>query len=106
MNCHNCQTELHEDEVIWATEDGELNTDSGNPYCVKCCPEIKERCTSCGKAKDDVEVRYSFGIYAGRLCVDCCGKYRDNCGIDQPQGRAEDTDEFVYGGYEAVYGDE
>jgi hypothetical protein len=43
-------------------------------------------CTGCGKDSDSVEIRYSFGIYAGRLCDTCCGKYRDNCGLNQPQG--------------------
>jgi hypothetical protein len=42
-------------------------------------------CTSCGEERDDVERRYSFGFYAGRLCEDCCLHYRDHCGIDQPQ---------------------
>ena len=62
-------------------------------------------CTGCGEERDDVQDRYSFGIYAGRLCVPCCGKYRDNCGIDQDQGRVEDLDEFEYGGYAAIEGD-
>jgi hypothetical protein len=63
-------------------------------------------CTSCGEEKDDVETRYSFGIYAGRLCKKCCMKYRDHCGIDQNQGRVEDLDEFEAGGYEAIYGEQ
>ncbi len=45
-----------------------------------------EFCTSCGEERSDVEERDSFGIYAGRLCVECCGKYRDNCGLDGEQG--------------------
>lgn len=54
------------------------------------------RCTSCGRERNDVEERYSFGIYAGRLCEDCCYKYRDHCGIDQPQGNPyTDLDEQV-----------
>ena len=47
------------------------------------------RCTRCGKVKPDVEERYSFGVYAGRLCTECCFGYRDHCGIDQEQGRPE-----------------
>ena len=61
-------------------------------------------CTSCGTTEGDIAPRYSFGIYAGRLCVACCGKFRDNCGVGQEQGRVEDLDEFAHGGYDAVYG--
>ena len=64
------------------------------------------KCTSCGEEKEDVMERYSFGFCAGRLCVACCKKYRDNCGLDQDQGKVEDTHEFEYGGYDAVYGEE
>ena len=62
-------------------------------------------CTGCGEERDDVERRYSFGFYAGRLCEKCCTRYRDNCGLDQPQGDQTDTDEFVRGGYAALDGD-
>ena len=62
-------------------------------------------CTSCGELKEDVQQRYSFGIYAGRLCTECCSKYRDNCGIGESQGRVEDLDEFERGGYDAIDGD-
>lgn len=51
------------------------------------------RCTSCGKEKNSTEERYSFGVYAGRLCTDCCYGYRDHCGIDQNQGNPADLDE-------------
>lgn len=40
-SCHECDTNLTEDEVIWATEDGVL-TMNGNPYCDACLPEEKE----------------------------------------------------------------
>jgi len=62
-------------------------------------------CTSCGEPKEDVQERYSFGMYAGRLCTECCSKYRDNCGIGESQGRVEDLDEFERGGYDAIDGD-
>ena len=63
-------------------------------------------CTSCSEERNDVERRWSFGFYAGRLCEKCCRKYRDHCGLDSPQGSVEDTDEFVRGGYDAVYGED
>lgn len=49
-------------------------------------------CTKCGSTKD-VDTRYSFGVYAGRLCLKCCGAYRDNCGVGQPQGDYRELDE-------------
>lgn len=63
-------------------------------------------CTSCCEERDDVERRYSFGFYAGRLCEDCCMKYRDHCGLDQVQGAVEELAEFEAGGYEAIYGED
>jgi len=46
---------------------------------------VKYRCRRCGSTKQ-VEERYSFGVYAGRLCKRCCYGYSDHCGIDQRQG--------------------
>jgi len=43
-------------------------------------------CTGCGEERDDVEERYSFGVYAGKLCLPCCSKYRDNCGEEREDG--------------------
>jgi len=58
--------------------------------------EGMERCTKCGKMRNDVEPRTSYGIYAGKLCEPCCGSYRDNCGLDQPQGNPyTDLDEQI-----------
>ena len=51
------------------------------------------RCGKCGEIRDDVEDRDSYGIYAGRFCVPCCSSYRDNCGVDRPQGDPADLDE-------------
>lgn len=50
------------------------------------------RCWLCGKKSENVEDRYSFGVYAGRLCLECCFKYRDHCGIDGEQGRPEELE--------------
>jgi hypothetical protein len=41
FSCHECDTDLTEDEVTWATDDGVL-TMNGNPYCDGCLPEEKE----------------------------------------------------------------
>jgi len=65
-----------------------------------------ETCTSCGKKDDTVERQYSFGAYAGMICKECAMKYRDHCGIDGDQGAVEELDEFAYGGYDAIYGEE
>ncbi len=75
-------------------------TEDGYPFSAQVCDlsqarrmcdwiqEIREehRCTRCGMARNDVEERYSFGVYAGKLCISCCAGYRDNCGLDQGQG--------------------
>jgi hypothetical protein len=37
--CHECQTWIDQDEIVWAMENGTLSTDRGNPYCVECCPQ-------------------------------------------------------------------
>jgi hypothetical protein len=54
------------------------------------------RCTKCGEESRDVEERWSFGYYAGRLCRECCYSYRDHCGIDQEMGLPSDLDETPY----------
>ena len=50
-------------------------------------------CRSCNEVGVDVEERYSFGIYAGFLCVSCCSKYVDRCGLDGEQGSPAELDE-------------
>jgi len=51
-------------------------------------------CSRCGE-RDlfEIEERYSFNVYAGRLCEACCYTYRDHCGLDQPQGDPADLEE-------------
>ena len=45
-----------------------------------------EHCGGCGKdGLDDVEERYSHGVYAGKLCTKCCYRYRDHCGVDDDE---------------------
>ena len=78
--------------------------------CAECREEERERtqtCGGCSEVKDDVEERYSFGIYAGRFCVECArSHYKDGCGVDGPQGRVEELHEFEAGGYAAIEGEE
>ena len=52
-------------------------------------------CSQCGKEDTSVETRYSFGIYAGRLCDECALTYRDHCGMDQAQGDPYTLDEQI-----------
>jgi len=74
-------------------------------------------CNRCGEEREDIEQRYSFGIPAGTMCDKCAyDAYRDHCGLvknadgtyseDGEQGAVEDLDEFAYGGYDAIYGEE
>ena len=53
-------------------------------------------CGYCHKLSDDVDTRYSFGVYAGRMCIDCCSGYQDNCGIGQPQGTVAEYEGQYY----------
>jgi hypothetical protein len=41
--CSGCKTWIREDEVIWATKDGKLDTDKGKPFCDTCLPLEKSR---------------------------------------------------------------
>ena len=52
---------------------------------LKSCPKCSEQAI--------ITERYSFGVYAGRFCDNCCSRYRDNCGLDQSQGNPADLDE-------------
>lgn len=58
-------------------------------------PQKWDTCTCCGEYKPgDVERRFSFGIYAGRLCSECARKYVDHCGLDgYGQGDPRELDE-------------
>ena len=59
------------------------------------------KCNYCHEERinNDIEERYSFGVYAGKMCTDCCYGYRDHCGIDQPQGSPNDLDEQYWEDY-------
>jgi len=68
----------------------------GGPYDNEDAEDTEDtdqsECTKCGSTKN-VDARYSFGAYAGRLCLKCCGKYRDKCGVGQPEGDHRELDE-------------
>ncbi len=57
------------------------------------------KCNSCQEERNDIEERYSFGVYAGTFCTDCCYRFQDHCGIDQPQGSPNDLDEQYWEDY-------
>ena len=73
--------------------------------CDRCFDEALERndkevlhaiCSRCGKYDpDDVEERYSYGVYAGRLCAQCAWEgFRDHCGLGpEGQGTPGDLDD-------------
>ena len=56
--------------------------------------QFLDLCSKCGTENSDIEERYSFGIYAGNLCTACAMKYRDHCGIDQPQGTRQELEDL------------
>jgi ribosomal protein S27AE len=76
---------------------------------------MPELCPKCGKRKEDVEQRYSYGIYAGIMCGKCAyTSFQDRCGLiiknghyidGQLQGAVESLDEFMAGGYDAIDGE-
>ena len=58
--------------------------------------ETKTECPRCYKYKSDVEKRYSFTIYAGKMCEDCAiSGFTDQCGIGRRQGTQAEIDETI-----------
>lgn len=58
--------------------------------------EVLERgiCPRCGRKSSTIDEQYSFGVYAGVFCRDCCRGYRDDCGHGpEGQGNPADLDE-------------
>ena len=53
------------------------------------------QCPKCHEKKEDIDERYSFGVYAGVMCVDCAkSSFRDQCGLGgEEQGDPGDLDE-------------
>ena len=41
--------------------------------------DITSECSRCHNKSDDIQERYSFGVYAGVFCEECCYSYRDHC---------------------------
>lgn len=61
--------------------------------CCKTC-RLNRPCP-CGSGKE-VDEQYSYGIYAGLFCIDCCATYSDNCGHrPEGQGSQADLDECI-----------
>jgi len=53
------------------------------------CPRCHEQVPD-----SDVYARYSFSVYAGKMCDGCAyGGYRDHCGLEGAQGNPQDLDE-------------
>ena len=53
-------------------------------------------CPRCERRTDDLDERYSYGVYAGVMCPDCARSgYRDACGLGPGgrQGNPADLDE-------------
>jgi hypothetical protein len=50
-------------------------------------------CPKCRETGKTVYERYSFGVYAGIFCDECCNGYRDRCGMGGEQGDPRDLDE-------------
>lgn len=88
LGCYDCsladKSQLFLSACCSMTEEYDQDEETGQ--CLGWEDEWDLRCSRCGEKKNDIEERYSYGIYAGRLCVNCCSGYRDNCGLDQPQG--------------------
>lgn len=51
---------------------------------------MQPQCSRCGKETDDLEERYSLGIYAGRYCSDKC--WRDSGYRDEPASAFDPSD--------------
>jgi hypothetical protein len=41
-DCYDCGLEIPEDDVSWATHNGELSVQFGDPYCDACLPEKED----------------------------------------------------------------
>jgi len=80
---------------------------TAHPSPVPACPSDPfDICSRCNQHKPgNVEDRYSFGQYAGRLCVACCAIYSDNCGLDGSQGDPTTLAEYEAGGWNAIEGE-
>ncbi len=55
-------------------------------------------CPQCRKETwdDEIQQRYSVGVYAGTFCEECCNSYIDRCGLDGWQASPNDIDEPYY----------
>lgn len=98
-HCGHCKSRISKGNVCFDVM-GEYGGCIGDSLCTFECAEkvisdASINCPRCNKKVPHYEVheRYSFGVYAGKFCNDCCAGYRDNCGLDQAQGNPADLDE-------------
>lgn len=73
-----------------------LMVDDVHGYKAEACEKMEtSECGRCHEQKPGAkQERYSFGVYAGRMCEECAySRYRDHCGLDGKQGSAADLDE-------------
>ena len=73
-----------------------LMVDNAHGYKMEACQMMAtSECRYCNKQKPRAkQERYSFSVYAGKMCDDCAyRKYRDHCGLDGSQGDPQDLEE-------------
>lgn len=84
MHCHNCEDELHDDEVRWAFEE---------PYCEDCFDNMFNYCCRC----DSVIYRESahYNDYGDPYCADCYESDFDDDAPDNPDVSDSDRELVV-----------
>lgn len=91
--CKHADVEFQIVEILgeFAMEDAVIG------YLKKNCEVLEtEECRKCHKQvpQGQVQQRYSYGVYAGRMCEGCAiSGYRDQCGLSGAQGNPQDLDE-------------
>ena len=73
-----------------------LMVDKVQAYKADACRKMDT--SECGYCHEQTirarQERYSFGVYAGKMCDECAySRYRDHCGLEGSQGSAQDLDE-------------
>lgn len=84
---------------IHSVEGEFLMLDKDHGYKSSSCTLLDTtECPRCHESipKSQIYERYSYTVYAGKFCDNCCYSYRDNCGLDGRQGDPQDLDEPLY----------